>query len=405
MVNVINILKKKVQRSIAIQNKPPLIFLVRFLLAIWRIFPDSYILLGITRQDNSVLKVLILGDEKNVHYLSTVLYSKKPHKIKAGKVFLYGILFGKMHFNFLKVDLVFIITSLFWHRLLKKKAYFLLPEWVKFSLNVTNNFENFKKQETLRHDIRKIYKFKYSYEITSDINKFNLFYKEMYFPYISDRYGSFANLIDYDDLKYFFLKGKLLLLKYKNNYISGVVLVTKKEEIWFLSVGLFKGKENSIKEGAISSLYYFAIQWAKDNGYKWIDFGGTRPFFNDGVFRYKKKLNTEIRKQTEAVNQYALKIQNLNRSVRAFLANTPFIIYDKNQCSGMFFIDKDFPVHSEEVEMFYKRYWTPGLRKMYGISFSGFSNSSYEFVKAHNLKNLELLEFSSPWSLKLYAQE
>ena len=64
-------------------------------------------------------------------------------------------------------------------------------------------------------DIRKIKKLGYTYEISEDINKLELFYNKMYVPYVSWRFPETDICVNFYTMKNLFEQGnKLLFVKH-----------------------------------------------------------------------------------------------------------------------------------------------------------------------------------------------
>ena len=111
-------------------------------------------------------------------------------------------------------------------------------------------------------------------------------------------------------------------------------------------------------------MYYFFIILAQDRKAKRIDFGGTRPFFNDGLFQYKKKWGTIIEPYSLVPEVFGLKILNNSEPMKQFLIDNPFIgITEKNEMAGFVFIGED-EVSDKEKELYEKRFNVPGIHEL-----------------------------------------
>ncbi len=186
--------------------------------------------------------------------------------------------------------------------------------------------------KSVKEDIRKIKKHNYSYEITEDPKKLEMFYYKMYLPYIKWKHGKNAVCSNYFAIRQLFdSNNKLMLIKHKNEYVYGALFRVNNKKVTATYVGAIKEKYNLFKKGLGSTPYYFLIIWAKENNIKKIDFGQTRAFLNDGVTRFKRKWGTNFKKiKTPITNIYAIKTCNKSELIQNLKNDNPFIYLEKN---------------------------------------------------------------------------
>jgi len=229
--------------------------------------------------------------------MSTILFSEEPALEKIGSIFITNINSKLRQFTS-DVDAVFIKSDRFFSRFLNKNGFIIVPEWINLVLDVSNPLADIMNRfnKSAKEDIRKIKKFNYSYEIFTDRDKKEFFYNKMFVPYISkiDKTSTVSKLY-FQYMKYLLNRCRLLLVKDKNKYISGGLIRIKKNITQLPCMGILDGDIEYVKRGAISSLLYYHILWAKENNIELLDFGHTRSFLNDGVLRYKRKWGMKIR--------------------------------------------------------------------------------------------------------------
>jgi hypothetical protein len=235
------------------------------------------------------------------------------------------------------------------------------------------------KNDTLRENLRKIRKNDYSYEMTQDPSKFEYFYYQMYLPYLTKRFKELTVVTAFRDMERIFRKGLLLLVKKGNDYISGEIIRTDHDKVFALYVGIAEGREEYLKAGALSASYYYFILWAKERGYKSVDFGHCRSFLRDGVFNYKKSWGMEIMKSTRQKYQFGMKICSYHQGVRNFLEKNPFIFIDQEKLKGLILVEQDHPLALEEVRSLFKTYFIHGLHCLVILSDQGFTQQAEEF--------------------------
>jgi hypothetical protein len=221
-----------------------------------------------------------------------------------------------------------------------------------------------KFSKSAKEDLRRMKKYRYPYEISSDLNKLEMFYYQMYLPYIISRHGKQANCASFYTFRHLFERGsKLMLIKHDDEYIFGSLFLIKKNRVHALYSGIMERKTDYLKKGVGAASYYFSILWAKENKAKFIDFGISRAFLNDGLFRYKKKWGTTIEKAGNAYSGiFAFKLFNYNKGIESFLVNNPFISIRNNQFKGIIFTKNRFI--PEEINHLVEKYYRPNLTEL-----------------------------------------
>ena len=388
-------LPKSVREFISPVICPTFLSIKRTLLIISQTRSSITLLQGKGKGGGNSLTTLFLGEEQIIPYFTGLLYSEEPTKKRLGKIFIWEIK-SKLNLNTPKADLIFIGVDRLFSKLLTRQGFIILPEWVLFTLNPSKQLpENRKltRNKSLRGDIRRIKTHKYSYEISHDPAKFEYFYHHMYLPYISKRFGETTLLTNFHQMKRIFEKGHLLLIKQKNEYLTGSVNLIQDESIFPHYIGIKEGKTEYLKQGALAASYYFTITWAKERGYKLIDFGQCRPFFNDGVFCYKKKWSMEIEskksKRMKAI--YGIKICNLNQGARDFLARNPFIFIDQDKLKGLILTEQNHPLTLGEIQSILKTHYIPGVDCLLVISPKGFTQQAEEYATSQPTQRLHLI--------------
>jgi hypothetical protein len=120
--------------------------------------------------------------------------------------------------------------------------------------------------------------------------------------------------------------------------------------------------------------------WAKERGYKWLDFGHCRSFLNDGVFNYKKRWGMEIEISKRLKNILGIKVCNYCQGVKNFLEKNPFIFINQGKLMGLVFVGKPHELSYDEVQSCVKTHSIPGLDYLVIVSDQGFEQKAKEFA-------------------------
>jgi len=309
-----------------------------FLITINQLSYQAYIIKGKEKNSKENIKILYLTNEELYPYLMNILFLEKPKHKKIGKIRIWNINKEIKKF-FHKINGVFIETNTFFTGYFEKKGFIIIPESISTTLDISHPFSDIYKNfsKSGKEDIRKVKKYGYTYEITEELEKLKLFYNEMYMPYITQRHEKTAIYTNFHALRLLFEKnGRLMLIKQKNEYVSGALFSIEKEKATATYLGIKKGKSNLLKKGLTAASYYFFIKWAKKHGIKILDFGTSKAFVNDGLFRYKKKWGVKITKTKSYIHSiFPFKVCKNNKAIHSFLINNPFIYLEKNQLKTM----------------------------------------------------------------------
>lgn len=325
------------------------------------------IVYGIEKHTGSMVRFLFVSNEKFPLFLMNLIYNGKPTVKKIGKEYIWGLKkVDKMYSD--DVDAVLVSCDQFYYRWLCKSGMYVFPHLVDMVLDCSIGINEILEglPRSTKKEIKKVKKRKYSFEVTSDIEKVTMFYQDMYLPTFLKRIGETDMFIpDLLSIKYLLEMGyELMLVTYEGKYVCGGFFYHYKDTLMLKYSGVFEGNIDLIKNRAHSAVYYFFIILAQDRKVKRVDLGGARPFFNDGLFQYKKKWGTIIEPYSLVPEVFGLKILNNSESLKQFLIHNPFIgLNEKNEMVGFVFVDKD-ELSDEEKEHYEKRFDVPGIHEL-----------------------------------------
>lgn len=246
---------------------------------------------------------------------------------------------------------------------------FKIPHFMEMNLDLPPATEEFsKKLKAAFKDLqRRIRKHSLTCEISRDPEKFERFYHDMYVPYIKNRHSKTALIEEYDVAKDIFSRSDLFLIIKDNIPIAGHLLEYKKNSAIFHLLGIKDGDSKYLKYGISGVLDYFSILKLQKKGYKKTNKGGTRPFFNNGLTRYKLSFGAYVVKHSKVMNDCVsmILLDNINKT-REFLKNNAFVFFnERNQISRALFIDPDQFNTIEELKDYLKYNNCDGIVQSY----------------------------------------
>ena len=341
---------------------------------IWRY--NVYQLTGKTKQSEHNLSTIVFAEKEIAEYFSKLIYAKEPMIKFLGKRFLSDIpsLTEKAEH-----DLTIVETNRSFSHFLFDNGFFALPQ-INFVLDIKNPIEAIFSKFS-RSKIRythKIIQLGYTYETTRDPAKLRSFYYEMYLPHMLAKHGKSARPVSYSLCKKFVSNGFLVLIKLNGEYVSGMILVANRNELYQPIVAVKNtGKSFSLASYATK---YYTIILGKQKGYGTIDFGDAPPFLSDGLFIYKTEWGMRIRPPQKIDEQvFGIKFSNMNEAVKDFLSTNPFIFSDGENLRGLTLLDSDTKSVPNLLNV-------PGLSSLFVISTNfRFSNLDLPQIKKRSL--------------------
>jgi hypothetical protein len=209
---------------------------------------------------------------------------------------------------------------------LLKEPGFRIPLWMDMEVVLPNLSQGGWGHQ--RRDIaRRIRKYGLSYELSKDSSHFQDFLRDMHLPYITERFEEGALQPDADYLSKVLSKGELILVRQGNETVGGCLFEYFPKMVWMRKLGVRGGDWEYVKQGVVGALYYFLMKEMEPRGYEKIYLGGTRPFLNDGVTRFKSSLNARLVPKAKAAGPVALWLSVLDDSpaLDEFLISNPFV--------------------------------------------------------------------------------
>jgi hypothetical protein len=342
---------------------------------------------------------IIRGCETLSKQRLTVLYAGSDEEIE--KSFFTGMLFdGPIEEQYIKKSWLWNTTKVFREhsngcslvvaeipaflkRFYQRDHDFLIPFWVKGEADCS-----LPMTRTVKSDLQKIKKSNMSFEITKEASWFDEFYYGMHVPHITAAHGHAAIIETYDSMKDNFKHGELLLLLKENVAIGGMLLCYSKSKAYLYVLGIKDGNMQYISEGAIGAMYYFAIQYIKEKGYRKANLGESRAFLRYGVLQFKKKRNMQIYGISNML--FYLKPIQISDSLKGLLINCPFILLNHGKLEGAIFMANDHTLTIADLKQIFNCYYLPGISKLVVYSIGAIDSNLLEKMPSEYAGKIEV---------------
>lgn len=360
---------------------------------------DAAIIVGKEKHTELPFKTFYIGHYDNFAFILNEIYSQFEVKEKHTNInSLHTNTWLEKYRN--SVDLLFTDVELLFCKILPRREFIQIPQWIRQKFDVPNTWEevlNRFRKNTKKTDLRKVRKYNFTYKITKSEEEFKTFYHSMYKPYLKKRFGD-AVLIEPEwKVLRQCRKGELMQVIRGKDVVACVLLHNLAGRLAYVWVGVPDDIEAEMFNGAFSALYYFTILYGYENGCHEIDFLGTRPLLNDGLFRYKRKWGTYVEDSPLPRGDILLKPLRFNLPIRSLFAHNYFLTRDGKGLAGKIFFDKH-KMTVKELEGIVEYYFTEGLQCIKIFSLHGFDDDAkvWEQTKASQVKLFDLSESSNP---------
>lgn len=307
------------------------------------------------------LKILCQQDEATRHHFLKLMFAAPPESVNLGRHQLLKLFrtFGKRDSA---ADLAIIAATAGQHRWLDDGSWFSIPRWVRGHAPLPPSAAVLRN-DSIKTTFRLIQRHGYEAVPTRDEKHLQDYYDRMYVPYTRGTFGDGATLQSLQASKDLGSDQELLLLQKKSQpgeYLGGFLIIYEASAPRLWSVGVLNGDRELVRAGVLASLYYLSFQYLSKQGFTRLNLGGSRPFFNDGILRYKRRYQQRITNWVWEGTE--LKIARLTPAVKSFLRQNPFIFRSKGQVHGAVFADA--PMTAEKICALHQQCFHEGLGRL-----------------------------------------
>ena len=282
-----------------------------------------------------------------------------------------------------RASLLAIDVELLYGRLLDCRRYLEIPQWIRQKYTVPDSWDrvlaSFRKN-TRKTDLRKVRKYGFTYRTTRSEADFLAFYHDMYVPYLRKRFGGEVIIEPEWKVLRQCRKGELMHIVRDGRTVAAVLLHLVEGRLAYVWVGVPEEIDDELFKGAFSAMYYFTILHAYVHGCHEVDFLGSRPLLNDGLFRYKRKWGTHVEDSPVPRGDILLRPLELNAPLRGFFSRNHFVVRDGRGLAGKVLLDGD-PADAARLTSVCRQYETAGLTGLQLFSSSGFEADALDWVE------------------------
>jgi hypothetical protein len=208
---------------------------------------------------------------------------------------------------------------------------FTIPTWINQVISIEQPLETLiagNKREPIRRKIRKLQKNGFSYRSSCAKEDFDLFYHRMYVPFVKSRHGEQALVASYPmlwDLWFKRRNGRLVLVTRDEKPLAGMICQVLRDTCYSIEGGVLDADSELFREGIWTFLNACIIDWGRNHGARWLNFGGTRAWCSDSVFESKRRWGARVVSRSRPVDIWTFIAQDIKPSLQAHLNRLGFI--------------------------------------------------------------------------------
>jgi len=251
---------------------------------------------NVIRLEGHDWSIVYIGEAFSLEELRHALFPSPATADHLGRVFLWQM--PALIRQFIN-DGEFVVCELNrllpWHP--SARYVFTAAPWVKQVLDISRPMDDILAgmNRSLHRDLRKMREVGFACEYTQDPARFDVFYHEMYLPYIAKRHQDRAILSKYYEIRHDFENGGLILVKHQGQLVAGAVYQVLGDTCQLGSMGMYIESAHLVGRGAIAAICWFMLDWARRQGLLALDLGASRARLADGVLSFKRKWGTYLK--------------------------------------------------------------------------------------------------------------
>jgi hypothetical protein len=329
------------------------------------------------------LRILYVGQFDN--YAFTVGRMLTDHRMVERRTGISAFRVGSCFKDSIERAAILVMdVELLYGTMLRRQPFMRIPAWVRQKYSVPGTWHEVLQSfrtNTRRTDLRKIRKYALKYRISRSEDDFREFYHRMYVPYLKKRFDREVIIEPEWKVLRQCRKGELMHVVRGGQVVACALLHRGEGRLAYVWVGVPDGLEDDLYRGAFSALYYFSILYAYERGCSEVDFLGSRPLLDDGLFRYKRKWGTRVEDSPVPRGDILIRPLRFDASVRSTFRRLQYIVRDGAGLAGRILLD-DGPASSEDLKRILVRDQTPGLDRLQVFSLHGFDEEALRWVEA-----------------------
>ena len=319
---------------------------------------------GFLKKEHYPFRCLFVDNTLLTRYLVPMIFEGEPRIVKKWMAWIPSI--KKLIKDQLSdLDMCIADLPLQWEAEFQGTYRYKSHGWVRQVIDIAELGRSDKKviKNTFKEAERRIRKNDFSYAIIHKLEEFKNFYYKMYLPLAKKRFGHLSLIQSYEDMERMLSEGHLLQVMQDGKVIAGAFNIVRDEVLIGHRLGVLDGREDLMKIGAQSAIYYFTIRYAQDQNIKKVDLSESRAFFKDGVYSHKRDWGASVYPCDKSrASVYFFFNPPYSEKMISFFRNAPVIIHAKAALTGLVGLDVGTELLDETKKDLVRRFYSPGMQ-------------------------------------------
>lgn len=283
---------------------------------------------GRAKSSDQDVRCLYVGEPKFQAYLFDLVFAEKPRIAESWRARLSRLneMFANNQFD-LGVALIpnqheVSLRGLYSYRATKnvRQETDISAPWE----DLTRSWQNYSDTA------RRIRKAGFESRISHDLADFDLFYHRMFLSHVRRQYGDRAYVDPYVEVRTWFDRGLLVLVEQGGKPVAGGLCAIEGDALVFYRTGVLEGDYELVKKGAQAAIYYFMLQYAKEQKLACVNFLMSHAFVHNGVYKHKAGWGAKTSPDDKATQCLLYFFSAGNSKTISFLEKNPIIVAGEN---------------------------------------------------------------------------
>lgn len=211
-----------------------------------------------------------------------------------------------------------------------RNLFVMQPEFIVLEIPLPDTYEVYIKSITndAKNNLKKVQKVGFTCSISNDKTWVNTFYKDYYVQTMVDRHSEDAAVIPmWEMLSIVNNPGAEFVKLYLDGIcVAAALTIFENDKYICHKIGYLNGDVSLLQKGIVTAIYEFRIKRAYELGCKAIVLGGTPPYLENGVFKYKAKWQARFCPELYFNENYLL-LNPLNKFCYDFLQTNSLVVF------------------------------------------------------------------------------
>jgi hypothetical protein len=262
-----------------------------------------------------------------------------------------------------------------------RSSFLRLPAWIKQRVRVLEDWPlqiDALRRETRQEVGRYLRKYEFGCSLTRRDEDFAFFHDSLYRPFVAQRFGAAAHVVERDSFLRECRRGTLLRVSGQGRILGAALLRPVGRTMAVVWSALDADRTSAELRGVTDTLDYFSLLYAHLRRCRWLDLGPSRPDLHDGILRYKGKWGAEIAAGRVPQTTISLACAGRTNAQRNFLRRHAFLARCSTGFQATMFVDGDMDPAELGAKLSTMRH--PGVRGYRVVALSSPSEALREVV-------------------------